>query len=204
MIDPHDLAMDHQVPAREELPQAEDNARTKPLLELFDQIMALGIQLRQRADLPNAEYAVLEMISRIGPMTVPQIARARSTSRQNIQILIDRLEAIGRVGWNGNPVHKKSLLVHLTENGRASLAASESVQKHLLLKLGSQLSEAEVGGTLSVLSQVRGILSADRKDSASGKQSQPRKPTARPAGPTKLDSGKEMEDRADEFPINLL
>jgi DNA-binding MarR family transcriptional regulator len=197
-------SIDHQSPLPEVLPEPANNARTKPLLDLFDQIMALAIRLRQRADLPNAEYAVLEMIHRFGPMTVPQIARARSTSRQNIQILIDRLEAIGRVGLTGNPAHKKSLLVQITENGKASLAASETAQKDFLLELGSRLSEAEVRGTISVLSKVRSLLSADREENVNPDQGQHPKPLAGPVSPSGLKAIKGAEAPVEEFPINLL
>ena len=206
MIIPDISSADQQVPEPQQLPQSEQSARSKPLVEFFEQVMALAVRLRQSSELPNAEYVVLEMINRFGPITVPQIARARATSRQNIQILIDRLETIGRVALSGNPAHKKSLLVRLTDKGRAALADSESAQKNLLVELGAQLSEVEVRGTISVLSKVRGILSAGSKDNPSDRLRQTLKPAIGKigSGPGKLTAAKEGELQPDEFPVNLL
>jgi DNA-binding MarR family transcriptional regulator len=204
VITPDSPSTQYIVPSLNEISAPADNARTKPLLDLFAQVTALAIRLKQRVDLPHAEHTVLEIIDRFGPITVPQIARTRSTSRQNIQILVDRLEAIGRIELSGNPAHKKSALVRLTEKGKVSLEASESAQKDLLQELGSRLSEAEVRGATAVLSKVRGLLSTDQQETANSNQSFHPGRAAKRIDPPKLSPVNETEPQAEEFPINLL
>src|SRR2546423_8021593 len=67
--------------------------------------------------IPSASRAALQVLQRCGPQTVPQIARARFSSRQNIQILVNRLQQEGLVELVGNPEHKRSGLVRLTSRG---------------------------------------------------------------------------------------
>src|SRR5215471_18250047 len=55
-----------------------------------------------RSTLPSASRAALQLLQRYGPQTVPQIARARFSSRQNIQILINRLHQDGLVEFVTN------------------------------------------------------------------------------------------------------
>jgi DNA-binding MarR family transcriptional regulator len=191
-----------EIPSNEPSAPA-DSARSKPLLDLFTQITALGIQLRQRSDLPHAESAVLEILARFGELTVPQIARVRCTSRQNIQILIDRLEGIGRVELNENPAHRKSSLVRLTPLGKASLETSESVQKDLLHSLGTRISEAEIRGAVSVLSKVRSLLGVVKEETANEAESRPSTGTAKTAKP-KEEPNPGTESQTEEFPLNLL
>jgi len=75
-----------------------------------------------RVAIPSASRAALQVLQRYGPQTVPQIARARFSSRQNIQILINRLKDEGLVEFVNNPDHKRSALVRLTSQGRAAVA----------------------------------------------------------------------------------
>src|SRR5829696_46937 len=55
----------------------------------------------------------------LGPLTVPQIAKMRPTSRQRMQRLADELAAEGLVEFVQNPKHRRSKLVQLTSNGNA-------------------------------------------------------------------------------------
>src|SRR5436305_7931387 len=67
--------------------------------------------------IPSASRVALQVLQRCGPQTVPQIARARFSSRQNIQILVNRLQKEGLVELVENPDHKRSVLVRLTHRG---------------------------------------------------------------------------------------
>ena len=77
-------------------PVSQPSLPVSSLTELLTQLNSVSIKLRQRPTAPErrtgelaaAEYAVLNIIHRTGALTVPQIARERSTSRQNIQILV--------------------------------------------------------------------------------------------------------------------
>jgi len=187
------------------------DSHTVPLL--LSEINSLAIRLRQRGrstaitpgELPGAEHAVLEIIDRRGPLTVPQIACERSTSRQNIQILIDRLAARGQIEFSSNPAHKRSALVRLTQRGNALLEAGVSNQSQLLTQLGSCLSSSEISATVAVLRKLSGLLSGEPKNGQNGnlppqanKRSEPKKEIA---------AAQEIADEqtvAEEFPVNLL
>ena len=137
------------------------------IVELLAQLNSVAIQLNQAgrngadkgADLRTAEHAVLQILQRAGSMTVPQIARERSTSRQNIQILVDRLETEGLVKFIDNPAHKRSALVHLTEAGKAWLAGGEEARTQFWSEINSRVSEAEISATLSLLKKLQNLIS---------------------------------------------
>src|SRR5215470_8278804 len=84
--------------------------------------LANRLKADSRAALPSASRTALQLLQRHGPQTVPQIARARFSSRQNIQILINRLQQEGLVEFVTNPDHKRSALVRLTPRGHAVIA----------------------------------------------------------------------------------
>src|SRR5882672_5146190 len=108
-----------------------DSALT-PNTPIQDRLEALLVEVNGLANrlkspdpistLPTASRAALQLLQRCGPQTVPQIARARFSSRQNIQILINRLQQGGLVEFVTNPDHKRSALVRLTNHGQAAIA----------------------------------------------------------------------------------
>jgi len=102
--------------------------------QLLTEVCALALRLRQDArrvqiqgELPAGGHNVLRMLGQFGALTVPQIARLVSTSRQNIQTVVNRLQKEGCVESAINPAHKRSGLLRLTERGVASL---EIVSRH--------------------------------------------------------------------------
>jgi DNA-binding MarR family transcriptional regulator len=193
-------------------PCAPPNAgEVAPVGVLLAEVNALAIRLKQRGraipDGPGeffgAEHAVLDIIARVGNLTVPQIARERSTSRQNIQILVDRLAAQGRIELVTNPAHKRSGLVRLTEKGKRWLSAGEQGQKQTLSDIGSQLSEIEINATASVLRKIHSLLSgAQQKD-----QTRDHARLKRVVGgvnPASPSGWTEAESVGEDFPLNLL
>jgi hypothetical protein len=136
-------------------------------------------------------------------MTVPDIARERSTSRQNIQILVDKLEAGGRVESMANPAHKRSALVRLTSEGTQWLVANEPGYRHFLSEIGAELSQSEIQSGLSVLRRIHKLLLNERE----GDKDRP--PAKRRASitnqiPPGLAQKAGSEPVEEEFPVNLL
>src|SRR6184192_1276169 len=96
------------------------NIELERLEALFEEVRLLAKRLRlpgnstEPGDAVGAgEISVLRALSEQGTQTVPQIARLRGTSRQNIQILVNRLASQGLVEFSSNPAHKRSELVNL-------------------------------------------------------------------------------------------
>jgi DNA-binding MarR family transcriptional regulator len=110
------------------------------------------------ATLPSASRAALQLLQRHGPQTVPQIARARFSSRQNIQILINRLQQEGLVEFVTNPDHKRSALVRLTNHGQAAIAEAGKVLAELNTKILPSFSQSELSSATEVLSKLRALL----------------------------------------------
>jgi hypothetical protein len=63
-------------------------------------------------------FGFMRSLARLGPLTVPQIAQMRPTSRQRMQRLADELAAEGLVKFIDNPKNRRSKLVQLTPRRR--------------------------------------------------------------------------------------
>jgi DNA-binding MarR family transcriptional regulator len=82
---------------------------------------------------------ILELIEVAGPQPVPAIARRRNTSRQNIQVQVDALEAAGLVEMRSNPGHKRSVLVCISEPGRLRFREIRAREAALIARLAADL-----------------------------------------------------------------
>ncbi len=115
-------------------------ASRQTLQTLLAEVNALALRLNQLARSRDEAGAVavggrgiLQLLERTSEgQTVPQLARARRTSRQSVQMLVNRLHADGCVELVRNPAHKRSVLVRTTGRGRASLAEGEALEARLL------------------------------------------------------------------------
>src|SRR5678815_4790710 len=85
---------------------------------LYRVIQDFSSELHNPEGLPVAGVHLMETLLVHGPQTVPQIGRRKLTSRQNIQVLVNRLVRAGWVYLEPNPAHKRSALVCLTDTGR--------------------------------------------------------------------------------------
>ena len=111
---------------------------------------------------PAALAEVLQLILHEGPQTVPRIGRARSTSRQNIRVLVNRMVAENWVELVENPAHKRSALVQLTEQGiqLARSATEREVGLHRLIIPGVNVDDLEK--TTALLARLRQILTTKK------------------------------------------
>jgi DNA-binding MarR family transcriptional regulator len=194
---------------------AELTAHSEPdtlVSELLSQLNTVAIRLHTRTrkpgphsrDLSIAEHAVLEMLVGATALTVPQIARERSTSRQNIQILIDRLEMQGRVEIIQNPAHRRSGLVRLTDAGKAWLRQTEPNHQRLLSEIAAGMSESELHTALSVLRKVHNLLSSGTGAPSSAETVTLRRQGRTSRAPQQKQRSEPMEGTVEEFPVSLL
>jgi DNA-binding MarR family transcriptional regulator len=154
-----------------------DTPETGALDLLLTEVTSLANQLRRTVvvsgqSLGPGEAAVVELLEKSGPMSVPNIARQRHTSRQNIQVVVNRLEKEGLVAFSENPAHQRSPLVQLcaaaiTVSGESRTRRSE-VQKNLV----QGYSEEELRAACVLLERIR--VSLRQQQAASGKSAQPR------------------------------
>ena len=115
-------------------------------------------ELHAHSEVSRACRGVLRDLSRLGPRTVPQLARGRPVSRQSIQLLVNRLIAEDLVEHIRNPEHKRSQLVRLTSHGKVLLEEMEKRETTLLSTLDLDLSLDELHVAGSVLHRFREAL----------------------------------------------
>ena len=120
--------------------------------------------------IPAASLAALLVLQRSGPQTVPQIAQARCSSRQNIQILMNRLQQEGLVEFASNPGHKRSALVRLTEHGQSIVSTAAQEDTEFTTKFLPTFSRMELSSATEVLSKLRKLLGgkANHTDETNG------------------------------------
>lgn len=107
------------------------------------------------------ERAILDMLRRGGPMTVPQIAAAQQLSRQFVQRQVDATAARGLTERRANPVHRRSSLIALTVAGHAAIDAVIA-REHVALRHAAQgLTAAQIDACLTVLTQMLDAVSGD-------------------------------------------
>ncbi len=153
----------HPSTTEEERPTGQETIEV--LMELIEETVAVHLQLQiimeelhGHSELSRACRGVLRDLSRLGPRTVPQLARGRPVSRQSVQMLVNRLIAEDLAELIRNPEHKRSQLVRLTSRGRALIEEMEKRETALLLNLDLNLSLHELRSGARVLHRFREIL----------------------------------------------
>jgi DNA-binding MarR family transcriptional regulator len=117
-------------------------------------------QLHERPELTNACRGVLRDLVRLGPRSVPQLARRRDCSRQHVQVLVNRLVADGMAELAPNPDHRRSPLVSLTASGRDALEAMWRREAELIDQLPVESIAGDLQRAAEVLGQLRRLLEA--------------------------------------------
>jgi DNA-binding MarR family transcriptional regulator len=85
--------------------------------QFFFRIRAVGQRTGLITGWGGGAFGFMRSLALMGPLTVPQIARMRPTSRQRMQRLADELLLEGLVEFIDNPKHRRSKLVQLTRKG---------------------------------------------------------------------------------------
>jgi hypothetical protein len=112
--------------------------------QCFFRIRALGQKTGLITSWGGGAFGFMRSLALLGPLTVPQIAQMRPTSRQRMQRLADELEAASLVEFIDNPKHRRSRLVRLTRKGvglsRGDIRGATEVVRRLSrdVKAGSE------------------------------------------------------------------
>ncbi len=122
---------------------------------LYHRVRAAGDEIHGRGGLSAGMREILAGLKRSGPQTLPQIARARSVSRQYIQAVVSRLERLGLVEAGPNPADRRSRLVRLTPVGQRTLETMRGREAQLLRRLPLEISKKELRGAAAVLEKIR-------------------------------------------------
>jgi len=122
--------------------------------QCFFKIRALGQKKGFITGWGGGAFGFLRSLALLGPLTVPQIARMRPTSRQRMQRLANELATEGLVEFIDNPKHRRSKLVRLTPEGDARYRELNARLLSIASTMGVALSEAEIRKTAEIVRQL--------------------------------------------------
>ena len=128
--------------------------------QFFFRLRALGQKTGLITSWGAGAFGFMRSLALIGPLTVPQIAQMRPTSRQRMQRLADELAADGLVEFIDNPRHRRSKLVRLTRKGNARYRELSARLLEIACTMGADLSEANIRKTIETVRR----LSDEAKD----------------------------------------
>jgi DNA-binding MarR family transcriptional regulator len=132
-------------------------AIAKLMLEVaqcFFRIRALGQKTGLITSWGGGAFGFMRSLALLGPLTVPQIAEMRPTSRQRMQRLADELAAEGLVKFIDNPKHRRSKLVRFTPKGEARYRELNTRLLAIASTMGVALSEADIRNTTEIVRQL--------------------------------------------------
>jgi DNA-binding MarR family transcriptional regulator len=119
--------------------------------QCFFRIRALGQTTGLITSWGGGAFGFIRSLALLGPLTVPQIAQMRPTSRQRMQRLADELAAEGLVEFIDNPKHRRSKLVRLTPKGDARYRELNARFLSIASTMGLALSEVEIRKTIEIV-----------------------------------------------------
>src|ERR687897_578350 len=119
--------------------------------QFFFRIRALGQRTGLITSWGGGAFGFMRSLAVIGPLTVPQIAQMRPTSRQRMQRLADELAADGLVEFIDNPRHRRSKLVRLTPKGDVQYRELNDQFLSISSTIGVALSEADIRNTIEIV-----------------------------------------------------
>jgi DNA-binding MarR family transcriptional regulator len=122
--------------------------------QCFFRIRAVGQKTGLITSWGGGAFGFMRSVVLLGPLTVPQIAQMRPTSRQRMQRLADELAAEGVVTFIENPKHRRSKLVQLTRKGEARYREMNARFLAIASTMGIALSEAEIRKTSEIVRQL--------------------------------------------------
>ena len=122
--------------------------------QCFFRIRALGQKAGLITGWGGGAFGFMRSLALLGPLTVPQIARMRPTSRQRMQRLADELAADGLVKFIDNPKHRRSKLVQLTPKGDARYRELNARFLSIASSLAVATSEADIRKTIEIVRQL--------------------------------------------------
>jgi len=199
-------------------PVRSDLEPTGRLELLLTEVLRLAGQAQRTGLLRRTESQLLIILNSTGPQTVPQVARHLTTSRQSIQMIINRLQRQGLVELILNPAHQRSSLIRLSSSGQEAAKTAAEQTRQLLARLADQLNPDEVASTAATLFQLGQLLDCtsrnrvatvrkppnDRRNTERSQAFKPKKPESPSlAGPPAVLPTDQPGDQ-DSFPVNLL
>jgi DNA-binding MarR family transcriptional regulator len=156
----------HHEESQDTLPaHASAGPTAEVLMNLLEEVVLVHQRLQMiiealhgPSELTRACRGILRDLYRLGPRTVPQLARNRPVSRQNVLMLVHRLANEGMVEFVRNPEHRRSHLIRLTPGGKELLEEMWGREMALLGNLELNIPLDDLLKTADVLQRLRAIM----------------------------------------------
>lgn len=145
--------------------EAEDSAFNQLInetVQFFHRLKIVADEVHHQGEMSGGLRGILRHLNKLGGQTVPQIARDRSVSRQNVQTLVNQLAEVGYVEFVENPAHKRSPFVRLTAAGKKAVEAMNRREDKLISKSGVGVSDDKMHEAAETLSRVRSFFESDK------------------------------------------
>jgi DNA-binding MarR family transcriptional regulator len=128
--------------------------------QCFFRVRAVGQKTGLMTSWGGGAFGFMRSLALHGPLTVPQIARMRPTSRQRMQRLADELAADKLVRFVDNPKHRRSKLVQLTPKGDARYRELDARFLAITSTACVALGEADIRRTTAIVRQLSDEMKA--------------------------------------------
>jgi DNA-binding MarR family transcriptional regulator len=138
--------------------------------QCFFRIRAVGQKTGLITSWGGGAFGFIRSIALLGPLTVPQIAQMRPTSRQRMQRLADELAVEGLVEFIDNPKHQRSKLVRLTSKGGERYRELNARFLSIASTMGLGLAEADIRNTIEIVRSLSDDAKARYGERVSGKR----------------------------------
>src|SRR5262245_54196353 len=150
--------------AKRGYPQAESafNLLVNETVLMFHRLRIVADQVHHHGEMTGGLRGILRGLDKLGEQTVPQMARARAVSRQNIQALINQLVDERLVEMAPNPAHKRSPLARLTPRGKKAVDAMNRQEAKLLSKADLGVTDKALREAAETLRIVRAYFESER------------------------------------------
>jgi DNA-binding MarR family transcriptional regulator len=160
------------------------DAVTALILSVFrfnNALLRAGDQLVASLGLTSARWQVLgAIVYAERPQPVAWLARDLGANRQNVQRIVNDLEAAGLVGFETNPHHRRAQLVVLTEKGREVFAAAMHLQVPWAERLCADIPVKDIEAAHQVVTMLQRRLDQDENgDEVSPPERSARRPPAK-------------------------
>lgn len=131
-------------------------------VQLFHRLKIVADEVHQQGVMSGGLRGILRQLNKLGEQTVPQMARDRSVSRQNVQMLVNQLAVNGYVEFVENPAHKRSPFVRLTAAGKKAVEAMNRREDRLISKTGVGVSDDQMREAAETLNRVRSFFESEK------------------------------------------
>jgi DNA-binding MarR family transcriptional regulator len=128
--------------------------------QFFFRIRAVGQRTGLITSWGGGAFGFMRSLVLLGPLTVPQIAQMRPTSRQRMQRLADELAAEELVHFIDNPKHLRSKLVQLTPKGERRYSELNARFLAIASTLGVGLGEGDIRRTGQIVRRLSDEVNA--------------------------------------------